>query len=403
MSTPKIILFKGKTLSNGNHPIMLRIYKKKEFRISLGLSTKVKNWDSQVGKYKKSEQNFQEKNRLINSYQSKAEKIIHELELSNKPFSIAEFKAKLLDTYSSNNVIQFLDVKIKELKIKDRIGNMRQYSHLKSKLLKQSKTGDLTFNQIDYNWLQSFETFLFSIGLKNAGISTHMRTLRALFNEAIRRGIVETKYYPFSNQFNRNAYSLSHLKSDPSPKPLDLNEVSLLKAFNSIDHPNLSQSYDVFMFMLRARGINFIDLCFLTIDNISGDRVNYIRNKTDKHFSIKISPEMDEIINKYKGEYYIFPYLGQSTKADKYYDLYYKTRYALIHFNKDLKQIAKICGIKKKVTSYTARYTYTNILVQNNVNVTLIQQALGHSSLATTQHYIKKYSNDEIDRLDLLL
>ena len=82
MSTPKIILFKGKTLSNGNHPIMLRIYKKKEFRISLGLSTKVKNWDSQVGKYKKSEQNFQEKNRLINSYQSKAEKIIHEWKIS---------------------------------------------------------------------------------------------------------------------------------------------------------------------------------------------------------------------------------------------------------------------------------------------------------------------------------
>jgi site-specific recombinase XerD len=36
------------------------------------------------------------------------------------------------------------------------------------------------------------------------------------------------------------------------------------------------------------------------------------------------------------------------------------------------------------MTSYTARYSYTNILVQNNVPVPLIQQALGHASIETT-------------------
>jgi len=82
---------------------------------------------------------------------------------------------------------------------------------------------------------------------------------------------------------------------------------------------------------------------------------------------------------------------------------YHHIRKALKVFNDQLKEIAKVCCIEKNVTSYTARYTYTNILVKNNVSMPLIQQALGHSSIATTQHYIQKYSDSEVDKVDLLI
>ena len=73
------------------------------------------------------------------------------------------------------------------------------------------------------------------------------------------------------------------------------------------------------------------------------------------------------------------------------------------YFNRDLKEISEIMGLKKKMTSYTARYTYTNVLVQNNVPVPKISQALGHSSIATTQHYIMKFANEEVDKVDMLI
>lgn len=68
-----------------------------------------------------------------------------------------------------------------------------------------------------------------------------------------------------------------------------------------------------------------------------------------------------------------------------------------------MKEISNLMGLKKKMTSYTARYSYTNILVQNNVPVPLIQQALGHASIATTQHYIKKFANEDVNKLDMLI
>lgn len=44
-----------------------------------------------------------------------------------------------------------------------------------------------------------------------------------------------------------------------------------------------------------------------------------------------------------------------------------------------------------------------NVLVQNNVPVPLIQEALGHASIATTQHYLKKFANEEVDKVDMLV
>ncbi len=82
---------------------------------------------------------------------------------------------------------------------------------------------------------------------------------------------------------------------------------------------------------------------------------------------------------------------------------YHHVRNALKMFNDQLKEISEILGFKKKMTSYMARYTYMNVLVQNNIPVPLIQQALSHATIAITQHYIKKFANEEVDKVDTLI
>jgi len=207
--------------------------------------------------------------------------------------------------------------------------------------------------------------------------------------------------YPFATQFNKNKYSFSHLKNDYDPKPLPMDELERLKTFPVGKYPHLQHSYDVFIFLLRARGLNFVDLCNLTVDNMVAGRLNYIRQKTGKLYSIKITPEISEIIEKYIGEVYLFPIMDNAPVRAM--ARYHHVRNALKVFNDQLKEISEILGFKKKMTSYTARYSYTNILVQNNVSVPLIQQALGHASIATTQHYIKKYANEEVDKVDAFI
>lgn len=52
-----------------------------------------------------------------------------------------------------------------------------------------------------------------------------------------------------------------------------------------------------------------------------------------------------------------------------------------------VKQHAKRAGIKKKVTPHTLRHTFATHLLQNQANIMVIKDLLGHASLSTTQIY----------------
>jgi len=400
MSALKIVLYKNKMLANGENPIRLRVYFGKERYISLGMSAKPSEWNDKTGRYSSKAPNYESRNALLRNLLARAEELLTAIIQSGKPFSIHDFKAKFQGNDKKVTVLDFLDQRVKELITEKRIGNSNKYKQLAS-ILQQYKTGEYLFSDVDYSFLKGFESFLLARGSKKSNVHFYMRTFRALVNEAIRRELLDAEEYPFATQFNKNKYSFSHLKNDYDPKPLPMDELERLKSFPVHQYPHLQNSYDIFIFLLRARGLNFVDLCNLTVDNLVAGRLNYIRQKTGKLYSIKITPEMRDIVNKYLGEVYLFPIMDDApTKASA---RYWHVRNALRYFNRDLKEISEIMGLKKKMTSYTARYTYTNVLVQNNVPVPKISQALGHSSIATTQHYIMKFANEEVDKVDMLI
>lgn len=403
MSAPiKTILYTSKTLSSGEHPVMLRLYiQGKTHKISLNVNAHKVEWNPKIGRFNKRTSNVEQKNSVLRQKEILAEKIIQEMILKNKPFSFEEFKERFYGKKKNFTFHEFADLIIEELTTKRAIGNMKKYKQLKGIILQFNPSKKLVFVDIDYNFLKKFETYLFSRGSKKGNVHFYMRTLRALVNEAIRRGVMDKEYYPFSTQFNKNGYSFSSYRSDHDPKPLSMDELEIMKSFPVRDYPQFEHTYDIFMFLFMSRGLNFEDLCHLTHENIVGGRLNYIRKKTGKLYTIKISPMMMEIINKYKGDEYLFPILSKApSDPEKRYNY---VRNSLTVLNQQLRKIKAILGIKQKLTSYTARYSYTNVLVQNNVPVIKIQQALGHSSLVTTQHYISKFSNDEVDKIDELL
>lgn len=55
-----------------------------------------------------------------------------------------------------------------------------------------------------------------------------------------------------------------------------------------------------------------------------------------------------------------------------------------------IKEIANVCGIKKNLTTHTARHTFaTTITLANRVSIANVSKMLGHSSIRMTQHYAK--------------
>lgn len=59
-----------------------------------------------------------------------------------------------------------------------------------------------------------------------------------------------------------------------------------------------------------------------------------------------------------------------------------------------LKEIADFCGIKKNITTHTARHTFgTTITLANNVPLQDVSVMLGHASTRMTQHYARVMNN----------
>ncbi len=391
-----IVLYKNKPLKTGKFSVRLRLYFGKEHFISLGESAESREWNAKAGRFSGRADHYEEKNAHLRKLEQKARTILAEMET----FSFQEFKLKFNGEYTGTTVRSFIDSYIQELEDKGKIGNSKKYRQLYNMLYKFNKS-PFTFRDVTYNFLNKFEVFLGKRRIKNSSMHFYMRHLRATVNEAIRRGLLEKEKYPFATQFNKDGYSFAHLKGDYNPKPLSLPDLDVLKKFDVSEYPHLEHTYSIFMFLIRARGLNFVDLCELKRDSLHDGRMQYVRQKTGKLYSIKITPEMTEIIEQYIGEEYLFPVMD--TAPEDLSARYHYVRKALKVFNSQLKEIGELCNLKRKPTSYTARYTYTNVLVKNKVSVPLISQALGHASIEVTQHYIEKYADSEVDKVDALI
>ncbi len=70
-------------------------------------------------------------------------------------------------------------------------------------------------------------------------------------------------------------------------------------------------------------------------------------------------------------------------------------------YNKQLKELQFICGIKTVLSSHITRHTYTNLLIENTENdIYSISRSLGHQRLSTTEHYLSDFSTVRTDKVN---
>ncbi|MBK5192569.1 MAG: hypothetical protein JJE07_05040 [Flavobacteriaceae bacterium] len=98
--------------------------------------------------------------------------------------------------------------------------------------------------------------------------------------------------------------------------------------------------------------MNFADIMKLEWNDIKDDRIYYTRSKTKGNFIVKILPPVREIFDYYqansRGTKYVFPILLRNDLNPN--QLENRKSKALKKFNKDLKVIASICNIDKKLS-----------------------------------------------------
>jgi len=389
------ILLRNKPNQEGLYPVVLKIIKERKVKvITLGISCLKKDWDKGNSNFKKSQKNYIQRNRALLKKKEEALKIIDDFFLEGLDFTLNQFENKFRGKKSSKiTVSEFWKEKISDLNRAGRTGNARAYKDVYNSFFKFHKNKNLVFREITPTLLDKYETQLRSNNNTDGGIGVKMRELRALFNDAIKKGVVDEKYYPFKN------YKVSKLKGKGMKKALSRKEMKLMEALDTVENSHLIDAKNYMLFSYYMGGMNFVDMMKLKWDNIQGDRVLYIRSKTKGRFSVKMLEPVKQIIAYYKIQNrptdYVFPILLKDNLTP--IQIENRKHKTLSKFNKQLKEIANIQGVQQNVTSYVIRYSFATNLKFAGISTDLIGESMGHHDVSVTKAYLKEFDDDIFD------
>lgn len=392
MASVKLFLDKRSMKKDGTYPLKLTVHHRKSFHISLNVSVLEQNWinDKIVGV---------KNERFLNSYIQSRFATIHSTLLKLKVdgslgrLSHLDLKRILMVEMdggvsnkedSSNNKLLFVSHAKQFISTRDAEGTKETYNYTLDTIKKHYDLNNLLFEDIDIFWLEDFNGKLQSTCSINTR-SIHLRNVRAIFRDAMRKKLVSKELYPFDD-FSIKTEETMH--RDLAPEDL-----KMLRDYDV--EPHQEQYRDLFMLLFYLIGINTTDL--VHAESIDRNRLNFRRAKTGRLYSIKVQPEALAIIEKYSpGQKYLLNFL------DNYSD--YKNFRG--RFNKNLKEIGPWewvhgvsengRGIKKKkikplfpfLTSYYARHTWATIAGLLDIPDKTIKMALGHGKKTTMDIYV---------------
>lgn len=125
-------------------------------------------------------------------------------------------------------------------------------------------------------------------------------------------------------------------------------------------------------------GLSYCDLMLLRKDNVSEkDGISFIsgsRQKTGVKYTAVILKDGIDILDN----------LNDIKMSNQKVNSY-------------LKEIADLCGIKRRLNFHQSRHFYITTLLRRNINVGIVQQCAGHSKITMTERYLHLVQDDVIN------
>lgn len=396
-----LILDERSTKSDGSHPIKLRIIiNRKSFHISMGYDVELKYWNKDreklSTKYTIIGNVIRVNNFLTKEKTRIADKLLKLKEEGNlDQLSIVELKSILTDSSGEIMTLALFDSVIAELEKSLRYGNARVYNIARRNIKNFIHGQDIPLKQITYAWLKKYEVWYLSKGNSINGLSVNMRTLRSLYNRAIKQNKISSEFYPFKNYVIQHQETRKRYISNE-----DLNRIIRFKPQTE----RQKRAKDYFLISFYLMGASFVDIANLQMKNIISGRIEYRRQKTGKLHSIPISKPLKAILNKYMNAKNSDDYILHVIKSFEPKAILNDIREELIRYNKTLKEIGAFCKIEAPLTSYTSRHTYAMSGKRIGVPTAIISQTLGHKTEQTTQIYLDSFNNKTVDKYhDLII
>lgn len=363
-------------------PVYCRVqYKGKRKDFSLSRSLELSKWDST--------RNFPidstEQGKLMFDYLKGVEQSIFEAELSwikmRKSYTLNDVINVFRGTDKKfQGIVQMYQIhqdQFNELvKVNQRsASSLGKYQNCLNHLLRflnfKSGISDIDVRDLSYNFIVEFDHYLRTIGkCSNNTTVKYLQSFKKIVKVAIVKGIIDRD--PFMEYRAR----LDEVDRDY----LTDQELELIHN-REFSREGLILARDVFLLSCYT-GLAYADLKSLKKDQIVMEHgelwIKTYRTKSKVRAEIMVLPAAQKIIDKYS-EHPICSIKGLVVPIR-----------SNAKVNQHLKDIAKICGIKKHLIFHMARHTFaTTVTLSKGVSIEVVSRMLGHKSVKQTQHYAK--------------
>ena len=384
----KLLFFIKKTrlLRNGEAPIRIRItYGGQYAETQIKRSVPVKLWSQPKERSTGKDRLSTELNIYLESIRVKLHRIHQDMSLNDELISAKviqsrflgaeEFKRTLYNVFSEHNIrcrqligTDFCDITVR------RYDNCLKYIMETVKTYK--KRDDILLREVDAELIRNFEFYLKTDReCAQNTVIRYMKSFKKIINLALANGWI-----------NKDPFVSIKFKAVEVNKEFLMQE-EIDKIYNkSFDIPRLDLVRDIFILCCYT-GLAFIDVQQLNKDHIIADGNGHLwirksRQKTKNMCNIPLLKIPLQILEKYK---------DNPTCEKKNVLLPVMCNQKM---NSYLKEIADFCGIKKKITMHTARYSYASVVcLANGVSMENVAKMLGHANTRMTQHYAKVLDN----------
>lgn len=289
------------------------------------------------------------------------------------------------------SLFNFMEEVIAELRQNDKLRTAETYLAALNSFKKFHKGEDVLLDCLSSEMMMSYEAWLQARGLTPNSISFYTRILRAVYNRAVDKGIIE----------NRNPFRKVYTGIEKTMKrALPLSAIRKIKALDLSQESNLDFARDMFLLSFFLRGMSLVDMAFLKKSDLNKGILTYRRRKTGQKLHIKWTKEMQSILNKYPAHesHYLLPILRDSDANPR--NAYRNKSY---NINYSLKKIASKVGLKGHLTFYMARHSWASAAKTKGIPVSVISEGMGHGSENTTRIYLASLDTSTIDRANALI
>jgi len=177
----------------------------------------------------------------------------------------------------------------------------------------------------------------------------------------------------------------------------DFEQRRLLKIIRSAKGA-LAERDQAIVSTLLLTGIRVDALVNLDIDGVNlEDKKLTIRTKGDKHMKIFINSHLRLILKRY-----LKARRKEATQSDALFLSNRKSRITSRQVAFRLKTWTRQAGITKPISPHSLRHTFATELLKKTQNLRIVQKALGHVYLETTQIYTHILDEEMEDALELL-